>query len=128
MKFKQVVWVGIFIGLIIVAGCSISEEIKDDKPIIIENLEMSEADKLACLNSGGTIKKACMAGIPTCIRTYQDAGKKCSSSKECQGICVTPVELSAGVKTEGVCSANNNPCGCFQEVDSGISQPFLCVD
>jgi hypothetical protein len=36
--------------------------------------------------------------------------------------------VQQGKPATGKCTANNQPCGCFQTVENGVAQPALCVD
>ena len=88
---------------------------------------LSKIDILTCLDNGGVIKSVCMLGIPFCIQNHMDAGKACSDSAECSGDCRREDEfVEAGSKAAGVCSADNDPCGCFQIITSGVAQDGIC--
>jgi hypothetical protein len=90
----------------------------------------STVDPAACSAKGGEIRPVCLLGRPMCVAPYADAGKSCSDSDDCQGRCkADPAGGSApGKKANGVCEANNDPCGCFGLVEDGVIQPTLCVD
>jgi len=95
----------------------------------IKQNALAKIDVLACLNHGGVIKGVCMSGLPTCVQQYLDAGKKCSDSTQCAGECRVEHDfVKKGLPIMGYCSADNDPCGCFQLVKSGIAQATLCVD
>ena len=82
-----------------------------------------------CGAIGGNWRPICMMGKPACVVPYKDAGKSCSDSSECSGQCVT---TSTGTPpesaTRGVCTANSDPCGCFQLVEKGKAGYPLCAD
>jgi hypothetical protein len=90
---------------------------------------LSKIDVLGCLNKGGVIKGVCMMSLPACVETYTDANKACTDSKECSGKCLVKEPfVDAGTVVIGSCSIDNNVCGCFQTVKSGVAQHALCVD
>lgn len=90
---------------------------------------LDKIDVLACLNHGGVIKGVCMSGLPTCVQQYLDAGKKCSDSSECAGECRIEHDfVKEKSPAVGYCSADDDPCGCFQVIKSGVAQAALCVD
>ncbi len=82
-----------------------------------------------CAAISGTWRPICMMGTPACVVTYADAGKACTDSSQCSGQCVTsgmsaPPESAA----TGICTANSDPCGCFQLVENGKAGYPLCAD
>lgn len=82
-----------------------------------------------CGAIGGQWRPICLMGKPACVVAYKDAGKSCSDSSECSGRCVTgdtgtPPETA----TRGICTANSDPCGCFQLVEKGKAGYPLCAD
>lgn len=88
-------------------------------------------ERAACEATGGYVERAGLLGAERCTRRFSDAGKTCKDSDECEGQC------RAGPKTEakghlrlatGVCQANDNPFGCFTNVENGTLGPGLCVD
>ncbi|MEM7729611.1 MAG: hypothetical protein AAF311_10095 [Pseudomonadota bacterium] len=89
---------------------------------------LSEADRTACLASGGTVERAGILGAERCTRPYGDGGMACIDSNQCQGQCRTDLDTPAGTPVTGVCQANDNPFGCFAEVVAGRAGPGLCVD
>lgn len=82
-----------------------------------------------CGAIGGNWRPICLMGKPACVVPYADAGKSCSDSSECSGRCVTG---DTGAKPEsavrGICTANSDPCGCFQLVENGKAGFPLCAD
>ncbi|BAJ03234.1 hypothetical protein [Shewanella violacea] len=90
---------------------------------------LAKIDVLACLEHGGVVKNVCMMGMPACVQLYMDAGKKCTDSSECAGECrISKDFVDAGVQAVGSCSRDNDPCGCFQLVKSGVADHALCTD
>ena len=106
-----------------------AESIVADKLKNEKQQALSKIDILACLDNGGIIKSVCMLGIPACVHIHQDAGKECTSSSECTGDCrVVGDFLDFGTKAVGSCSPDSDPCGCFQLIESGVTEFALCVD
>lgn len=82
----------------------------------------------ACAARGGNYQPVCLMGRPMCVLPHADAGKSCTDSSQCEGRCVVENGADPGKQVTGVCSRNNNPCGCFTLVQNGVSQPTLCAD
>ncbi|NQZ21781.1 MAG: hypothetical protein HRT53_06935 [Colwellia sp.] len=81
------------------------------------------------LNKGGVIKGVCKLRLPACIEEYADANNACADSTECLGECLVKQPFAeAGKPVTGVCSENNDACGCFQMIKSGVAQQVICVD
>ena len=92
------------------------------KPPIIETQN-------ACASYGGEWRPVCRMQKPACVITFKDAGKSCSDSSECSGRCtVQSGSVQAGKETRGTCTANSDPCGCFQLVVNGKADYALCAD
>lgn len=80
-----------------------------------------------CATLKGDWRPICMMGKPACVVTYKDAGKSCADSSECSGRCQTS-GAQPGSETRGQCTANSDPCGCFQLVENGKAGYPLCAD
>lgn len=90
----------------------------------------SATEAAACTAKGGTIRPVCRMQNPMCVITYKDAGKACTDGGQCDGDCRAEsikAQWPAGTAS-GICTASNDPCGCFQKIVSGVAQPALCVD
>ena len=106
-----------------------ADESKADSLNKMKQEALAKIDVLACLSHGGVIKGVCMSDLPTCVQQYLDAGKKCSDSAECVGECRIEHDfVKKNLPAVGYCSADNNPCGCFQLIKSGVAQAVLCAD
>lgn len=89
--------------------------------------------KAECLAQGGQWG---WPGIPhqeepddfqgTCIRRTSDAGKVCTSSNDCQGLCLATSE--SAVTRSGICAGNTFGSGCRATVEEGAPSPVICVD
>lgn len=115
----------------IIANISNASSIDESKTDSLKMKQdaLAKIDVLACLNHGGVIKGICMSGLPTCVQQYLDAGKKCSDSTQCAGKCrIEHNFVKKDLPAVGFCSADNDPCGCFQLIKSGIAQAVLCAD
>ena len=126
---------GLLLSLVIMVSTPTVNYAAPEKLIIEDELKnerrvaLSKIDILACLDSGGVIKSVCMLGVPACVHIYKDAGKKCTSSAECEGDCRNEIGfLDFGTKAVGACSLDSNPCGCFQLIESGVAEYSLCID
>jgi hypothetical protein len=86
-------------------------------------------ERAACEASGGYVEMAGLLGHERCTRRYTDGGKVCSDSAECEGQC--RAENASGQPGEamtGLCTANDNPFGCYAIIDKGRSIGVMCVD
>lgn len=83
-----------------------------------------------CEAGGGIVKRAGMRGAYYCITPFADGGQPCNDSRQCQGRCLASLEGQsfASAAAPGICQADNNPFGCFAEVQNGQAGPALCVD
>ncbi len=57
-----------------------------------------------------------------CVLEYSDAWKKCTSSDQCQGGCVTNIISQLG--KEWICKKNNSRQGCYNAIES---KEFNCL-
>ena len=86
------------------------------------------AEEAACQSAGGNWRPVCRMQKPACVMTFPDAQKACSGKADCMGACLAHGEPRAGEKAEGLCAANDDPCGCRQEVEGGIAKGMVCAD
>jgi len=83
--------------------------------------------KSLCEVDGGTLQKVCLTGYEFCVMPYSDGGKPCRSASDCQGRCLEGAEPQAeGIS--GQCQVNNNPCGCFANIENNQLSGVLCID
>ncbi len=117
-------------AVLILAACAQPATTPTADAPVAEKIDWQAAQNAdQCGAIGGTWRPICMLGKPACVVPYKDAGKSCSDSSECSGKCVTG---DAGTKPEsavrGICTANSDPCGCFQLVENGKAGYPLCAD
>ena len=92
-------------------------------------------DKAGCEKIGGIWKKMGPRPIEECNIQTKDAGKICSGSHECEGVCLaelTSEQVRQGMKgkmfkTEGKCSNFIKVMGCRAYVYQGWAQ-VVCAD
>lgn len=94
-------------------------------------------DKATCEAKGGRWGPIGIFPEEVCVLPTSDAGKICSDSKECEGICEASlskddydrlVNYHIPVLTKGACSAQRTSIGCHAIVENGIVYGILCVD
>jgi hypothetical protein len=87
-------------------------------------------DAAACAARGGAVRNVCMLQRPMCVIPYADAGKACTDGDQCQGDCRYTADgvPPPGARVSGTCQVNNDPCGCFSNVEDGQITGGLCVD
>lgn len=92
--------------------------------------EALTADPAACAKAGGEVRPVCRMQKPMCVVTFADANKTCSDSSDCgSGRCLSVnTTATAGQGATGQCSPTNDPCGCYQRIEDGVTLPTLCVD
>ena len=83
-----------------------------------------------CVRQGGMVQLVGMAQNVMCVVPYPDAGKPCRNSSDCEGACLAkrPVQVQVGERTTGECERNNNPFGCRDVLENGISTGSVCRD
>ena len=84
----------------------------------------SEAD---CLREGGEWRQLGKVPVKQCLRQTTDAGKACTDTEQCEGLCIAPEGTVDGAQVGGQCSTDTNRFGCRQRVVGGVART-LCVD
>lgn len=84
-----------------------------------------EEKRQDCVDAGGNWEAVGKMGLPDCIYSYADAGKKCSASSECEGNCiVTEVDGS-----DPQCAENSDIFGCHSSIEEfEETGAIMCVD
>ena len=118
------------IFFLLLAGCQQWEGYRTQKQVETWRREaLEKIDVQACTERGGTVRGVCMFGLPACVVEYSDAGKTCSDSAECEGDCrLQESRLPIGTKTTGFCTENNDPCGCWSQIEDGEVTETICAD
>jgi|SRR3954463_8560917 hypothetical protein len=62
-----------------------------------------------------------------CDVAATDAGRNCTDSTQCEGICLAAKDIPAKNRTVGRCSASLREYGCFKFIENG-SVRAICVD
>lgn len=101
--------------------------VTSDKVAVLNEISKIKATE-SCATIGGNLTPVCLSGKQMCIVKYSDAGKACISGAQCNGECRAPQNKSNGILAVGRCSASNNPCGCWANVEFGIVQHGICAD
>ena len=123
-KTKFVIFIAFQFSLAaLMPGCSNTTP-KQSKPTIpgpwhvamdeLPNISKEEEEQCDKLN--GTISQAGLLYF-ACVYPSQDAGKKCTDSSDCAGLCRTSDETPAGTEATGECEAlvNGGQYGNFVE-------------
>ena len=108
-------------------ACHVAEKVSfmNQQPVFERAVPDLAAD---CKAKGGQWIKVGRAQTPMCDIPYNDAGKACSDSDQCQGSCISQ-ERQRGKKTKGQCSASPAATfGCYALVSKGVSRGMICVD
>jgi hypothetical protein len=92
---------------------------------------LSEEDRRACEAKGGAVVQAGRLGIYRCITPFADAGEICRDGDDCFGRCLMTGDAdpaaSPGTQS-GQCERDDNPFGCFTEIEDGSISQAICVD
>lgn len=82
-----------------------------------------------CRKEGGQWMRGGLLMFYGCLRPAKDAGKSCTTHRECQYGCIASPGTSPrpGQKTTGQCQKNNSHAGCRIEIKKGIAQPERCI-
>ena len=75
-----------------------------------------------CLDQGGTWGPQGLAQMDMCDLPATDAGKSCTNSSQCQGLC-----LANDTPSTGTCSPRTLNFGCHDVMEDGI-QMSICID
>jgi len=88
-----------------------------------------EARDVDCRAAGGTLQPLGRLQRVQCVIPYADAGKACSSKRDCSGQCLATGEAEAGVVATGICQRDvSQNFGCRQRIEDGKAQGTICVD
>ena len=82
----------------------------------------NEAD---CLQRGGawtTLGLPMPGKAKVCDLKTKDAGKSCTDSKQCEGVCLADKDAEEGASTAGACSAYVAEFGTYKRVTAGKVQ------
>lgn len=91
----------------------------------VKKLPITEAD---CKAAGGSMAQVGLPGTGArCDIKTNDAGKTCSDSDKCQGICMASKNAALRAKDTGTCSAYVAEYGCYKYIEDGIVDT-ICVD
>ena len=83
----------------------------------------------ACAAAGGTWRKVGMLRQELCDMPTHDAGKSCSSSSECESICVAPKDADLTKPVTGSCYRSFMLLGtCLARVENGKVESAQCTD
>jgi hypothetical protein len=67
-------------------------------------------------------------GVGKCLLLTADAGKDCTSSSQCQTVCVADEAAQRGAKTTGECYGSELFYTCVTLVEDGTAQGVSCFD
>ena len=88
-----------------------------------------EARDVDCRAAGGTLQPLGRLQRVQCVIPYADAGKACSSKRDCSGQCLATGEVEAGVVATGTCQRDvSQNFGCRQRIEDGKARGTICVD
>jgi putative hemolysin len=87
----------------------------------------------SCARQGGSLQSRGRAGTVMCVVPYSDAGKSCSSSRECRGRCLADRLPDGALSSEGQpilgrCQPDDKLFGCFAELEGGKVVKSMCID
>ncbi len=102
------------LALLTLAACQ-----PDAPPRPEGSTDLSAAERAACLAEGGTVGRGGMLASEQCFKPLPDAGKSCSTAKDCSGLCMADT---------GTCQAVTPQFGCLEFLDETGQKVGLCVD
>ena len=110
----------ITVGLMLLLLYVISEAVPTWEKVQKDSEVAQIKDPIICAQQGGTIKRVCRSGIQMCVVQFQDAGKSCTDSSECQGACMSVRnDARLGDSVKGACASSSEPCGLFLPLKGG---------
>jgi hypothetical protein len=130
----------LIIATLLVSGCKEAAPQGDDAanatvtpaPVVTAqtpsgpSIQEIEAAHAACRDTGG---KPSMSGAfmrAVCVFETKDAGASCTSSADCDSICLAPKEADSEVSA-GQCAPQTPYLGCHKVVENG-AMPILCME
>lgn len=94
--------------------------------------QMSAAERQACSLKGGAVAPQGMLGYEKCVVPYPDAGRACTSKRQCVGQCLYPEgkrhPRDQKSRVVGQCQPTNSHFGCSSVVEKGLIVSSICVD
>ena len=101
---------------------------EDVRARFLEEIRRQEEDIRTCQSRGDRIVS--FGPSTWCSEIYNDGGKVCSDSSECEGRCVVeePVEVAAGVEATGMCQAEEPVSSCYATITKGIAGLTICIN
>lgn len=112
-------------------GCEASDHPAQVEPGEISTGGLPEVDAAQCEADGGFVERRGMIGLPICVTPYEDGGKACTDSSECQGQCILKswgAEEPGEGPIVGSCEPDDKTFGCFGIVTNGKVESAICVD
>ena len=98
---------------------------------LVDGVPSAELNR--CARQGGSLQARGRAQTVMCVVPYADAGKSCSSNKDCQGRCLAQPGKDGNLpldeqKAPGRCQADDKLFGCFAELEGGKVVRSMCID
>ncbi len=109
-------------AMLAASGCSESLPLRSGSPT---------PEAANCARTGGFLAQRGKRGNLMCVHAFGDAGKACSTKKDCQGRCLATREgglPKLGEASAGMCQADDKLFGCFAELENGKVKSSMCVD
>lgn len=94
-------------------------------------------DKVTCEAQGGRWGRIGLSPVEQCNLPTPDAGKVCSDSSDCTGMCIADLSKAdydrvwrdkAVIQTSGKCAPWRITVGCVPQVTNGKVQGIICID
>ena len=114
----------ILLGATLLASCAPQIGLVDGVP---------SAELSACARQGGTLQARGRARTVMCVVPYADAGKNCSSNRDCRGRCLAERVSDGSLPLDeqevpGRCQPDDKLFGCFAELEGGKVVRSMCID
>lgn len=98
-----------------------STPIETNYPLITSSVE--------CLNAGGEWEYSTGTRKYRCVYNYSDGNSLCTSSDQCQGLCIVSDYVDKGSNVVGRCTSTSNQSGCYSEIGRYRSTGVIdCVE
>jgi hypothetical protein len=125
-------------AMVLCAGCSGRQTSPPTDPFVaqLEPFPPAVSDFRGCAQRGGTWKKSCPGKSYRCFYPYEDGGKTCSDSSQCEGECIIdiawhcdgkgncddPADPIPGANLLGQCQFELDDCSSLVVVKHGVVQ------
>jgi len=112
------------------------------RPHLTQSAASLADNQVECFRAHGAWGRPCLEPKAVCYRKFRDAGKACTDSSQCEGLCLVDMVVVCETGKEcqdpewpkpgqpfvGICQRTDQYCGSFTEIHKGRADPPWHVD